>query len=351
MCQMSMISRASMAAFLIGSSSLLWSSTAYAYSWGTCDGNRLRYGNQWTNLYLSTTSFPAGSTWDARLQNAMWHWNNVKGSTWDFYVGRDTDGSHNGSNGRNEVYLDNGLSTPTLAVTRVRYHCYWLFGWRYGIDETDVGFNNNISWSLNALNYGNLGSPYSFEGVALHEFGHALGLRHEDRWVATMNSYYPNSGSTGHWKEWDPLPDDRAGVRYLYRDSTSEVDIAGSVFRRTGSGSSGLVASPTSVRRGSNVTVQFTFHNMSTSRRTFNIGFYLSSNDLISTGDRLLGSNTGASAGSGGSGTFTRTLRIPSNVSPGRYWLGFYVDFDRRIGESNESNNYMEMPRPIQIRN
>lgn len=328
---------------------LIWSDAAYGYAWQTCSGNKIRYGNQWANMYISTTSFPQGSSWDARLQNAMWHWNNVKGSTWDFYVGRDTDGSHDTSNDRNEVYLDNSLSLPTLAITRTRYHCYWLFGWHYGLDETDIGFNNNISWSLGAINYSNLGSPQSFESVALHELGHALGLDHEDRWMATLNSFYPNSGPAGHWKEWDPLPDDRAGVRFLYPDSTAETDLAGSAFRRTGSGSSGLAASPSSAFRGTNVTFQITFHNMSTSAQTFNIGFYLSTNDYISTGDRLLGTNTGAFASAGGSGTFTRTVFIPRNVSPGQYWLGFIVDFDGVLGESNEGNNYMEMPRAIQI--
>jgi subtilase family serine protease len=92
-----------------------------------------------------------------------------------------------------------------------------------------------------------------------------------------------------------------------------------------------------------------TFHNLSTSRQTFNIGFYLSSNDYISTGDRLLGSNTGAWADPGVSHTFSRTVRIPTDISPGRYWLGVMVDYDGRLSESNESNNPQEMPRSIQI--
>lgn len=322
---------------------------ASAYSWRTCSGNKIIYNSQWTNMYISTTSFSPGSTWDARLQNAMWHWNNVKGSTWDFYVRRDTDGSHNSSNGRNEVYLDNSLSLPTLAVTRTRYYCYWAFGWRRGISETDIGFNNNISWNLGSLNYNSLGSPFSFEAVALHELGHALGLTHEDRWMASMNSSYPTSGPAGHYKTWDPLPDDRAGGRHLYPDGTTERDVAASVFRRTGSGSSGLVTSTTTASRGSYATVQFSFHNMSTSTQTFNIGFYLSTNNFISTGDRLLGTNTGAWASAGSSVTFTRTLYIPSNVTPGQHWLGFYLDFDNNLSESVEGNNHIAMPRPIQI--
>ena len=327
---------------------VLGSLNAHAYAWRECGGNPLKWGNGWTNLSISTTSFPPSSAWDARFQNAMWHWNNVKGSRFNFYVLRDTDGTHDDDNGVNEIYLDNSLSGP-LAVTKTRYHCYWFFGWRYGIDETDIGFNNNNSWSLATLSYGSLGSPFSFEGVALHELGHSLGLDHEDHWMATMNSIYPNSGPAGHWKEWDPLPDDRQGGRFLYSDSTTESDIAGSAFKRTGSGTSGLISSPSSASRGSGFTIELTFHNQSTSTKTFNIGFYLSTNDYISTADTLLATNSGAWGSAGASLTFSRTLTIPRSISPGQYWLGFIVDFDGGHSENNESNNYMEMPRPITI--
>ena len=167
--------------------------------------------------------------------------------------------------------------------------------------------------------------------------------------MATLNSFYPHSGPLGHGKAADPLPDDRAGVRFLYPDGTIETDIGGSVFVRSGSGTSGLVSSPSSAARGSNVTIQFTFHNLSTSAQTFNIGFYLSSNNFISKTDRLLGTNTGASASPGATGTFSRTLTIPSDVAPGNYWLRFLLDYDERLSETDEYNNSMEMPRAIQI--
>src|SRR4051812_35268430 len=77
-------------------------SIVHAAQWSTCSGNNVRWNGSRADMYISTTSFPIGSTWDADLQNAMWHWNNVKGSAFDFYFGRDTDGNHNSSNGRNE---------------------------------------------------------------------------------------------------------------------------------------------------------------------------------------------------------------------------------------------------------
>jgi CARDB protein/matrixin len=319
---------------------------AGAYGWDTCDGNKVVWNRGWTNMWVSTTSMPPDSVWDARLQNAMWHWNNVKRSGFTFYVGRDTDGTHQDGNGVTEVFFEGGLGANTLAVTRFRSHCRQG---DYGIDETDVAFNTDQSWSVSPLDYADLDAPYSFEATALHEFGHVLGLNHEDRWLATLNSFYPDSGPVGHGKEWDPLSDDREGARFLYPDGTAETDIAGSVFKRTIAGESGLVASPAAVARGSSATIELTVHNLGTGTQSFNIGFYLSTNDIISTADRLLGTNTGAWLTAGASITGSRTLTIPSDVTPGRYWLGTIVDHDEQVGEAHEGNNSMEMPRPVQV--
>lgn len=324
--------------------------SAHAASWTTCGGSPIKWNSNWTNMYLSTTSFTPGGPWDARLQSAMWHWNNVKGSSFNFYVGRDTDGSHSRTNGRNEVYFANSSETgAALGVTFSRYQCYWLFGWRHGRVEADIAFNAGYAWSTAPLNYANLGSPYSFEGVALHEFGHALGLGHESNRMATMNPYYPFSGPFGFYKEWDPFGDDRIGARILYPDGTTESDIAASAFKRTGAGTSGLVSSPTWAYRGTNVTLEFTFSNLSTMYRSFDIGFYLSGDNYIHTSDRLLGMNYGAWGSAGATGTFSRTLYIPTTVAPGVYYLGFLLDPNNAVAESNNSNNIQPMPRTIRI--
>ena len=250
------------------------SSEAQAYNYGTCGGNPIKWNEGWTNMSLLTVSMPVGSVWDSRLQNAMWHWNNVKGSSFVFYVCRDTDGSIHLATGSTRSIGIPTMSGSTLAVTSTRYHCYWQNGWQFGIDETDLGFNSNRSWTTGTYNYDTPNAaPYSFEGVALHEFGHVMGLDHDDRWMATLNSFYPNSGPLGSTREWDPFSDDRLGARALYWDGTTEVDIAGSALKRTGAGTSNLVSSPAWAVRGSNVTMEFTFLNQSTSTRTFDIGY------------------------------------------------------------------------------
>lgn len=328
----------------------LSSPSVLAYSYTTCEGTPLKWNNNRAKMYISTTSFVAGSEADSRLQNAMWHWNNVKGSSFKFYVGRDTDGKHSDSNGVNEVYFSSADTGSALAVTITRYKCYWLFGWHKGITDADIAFNTSLSWATGLYDHSNPGgAPFNFEGVALHEFGHALGLDHEDRSMATLNSFYPNSGPLGHNKEWDPLADDRQGARFLYPDGTTETDIGASPLKRTGMGSSNLVSSPGSAALGSTINVEFSFSNQSTSLASFDIGFYLSTNDYISTFDVLLGTNSGAQGSSGFTGTFTRSLDIPSWIAPGTYYLGFIMDPGNAVAEANESNGFQEIPRTIVI--
>lgn len=324
---------------------------AFGYSWSTCDGSRLKWNSARANMYVSTTSFPVSSPWDQRLQNAMWHWNNVKNSSFNFYVGRDTDTTYSHSNRVNEVALGN-IDGPggVLARTSYRRHCYWapFSGWEFGYDEADVVFDVAERWSTSSLSYSSDGT-YSFEGVALHEFGHALGLGHEDRALAVMGTH-SLGGTLGYYKEWDPLPDDRQGARYLYGgDGTREIDIAASVFKRTGTSTSGTVTSPATAIRGSTVTFEYTLANQSTSAPSYEVAFYLSSNDYISTGDTRLGSTYVSGGSAGYLVTWSRAIAIPTWILPGTYYLGVLVDPSNTLVESNESNGIQPMPRPITL--
>lgn len=345
----------SLMALFISSSLLsltLPSNRAGAYGWRHCDGDRITWSEECdacATMWISTTSFPPGSVWDGELQSAMASWNDIERSEFTFYVGRDTDGTHNSSNGRNEIYFDD-IDGPgdTLAVTRLRFNSCLPFD-DADIKEADVEFDVDESWYTGDFSY--TSSGIHFRLVAVHEFGHALGLLHEDRWLARMNSFYPNGGPITRRKFVRPLADDREGARYLYAEGgTARADLVASNYERTGSGTSDLVDAPTSATRGSTITAEFTFMNIgSADSGSFNIGFYLSSNDNITTSDRLLGTNYGAWANAGGVVTFSRTLTIPNNVTPGTYYLGILLDKDGDVTEWSDSNNSLAHPRTITI--
>ena len=83
---------------------------------------------------------------------------------------------------------------------------------------------------------------------------------------------------------------------------------------------------------------------------SFSVGFYLSTNDYISTSDLSLGtSRIMVAAGHTSTTTFTRSLTIPLTVAAGTYYLGFLIDPDKSMSEANETNNIQPMPRKITI--
>ena len=133
-------------------------------------------------------------------------------------------------------------------------------------------------------------AAFSVEGVALHELGHALGLGHESGVLATMNAIR----RVGPWAA--PARMGSARRRPRGRPHPLSRRHHGERCRRVGvRGTGQLVASTLSVARGGSATLEFTFSNLSTATKSFDINFYLSTNTIIRTiDDTLLGSNTGA---------------------------------------------------------
>ena len=93
------------------------------------------------------------------------------------------------------------------------------------------------------------------------------------------------------------------------------------------------------VNRGQVVQLELNYENLGRSTQTRNVGYYVSTNDLISTTDTFLGS-TSMTLSRDTVFTFKRTLTIPTNLVSGvNYWLGAIVDYTGALGELNESNN------------
>jgi hypothetical protein len=287
-------------------------------------------------------SLNVGSTWHATAEDALARWNSVPAHTFSFFydtVNRDhcargtlcvgTDG--------NAVEWDNfsdGVcgdpAGSYLAVTR----------WNALYNDfcnADVLFNSARSWTTSARECTTT-SPYNFSSVAIHEFGHVVGLDHEDDELATMNSIYHANDRRIHG-------DDQQGIRALY-GSGSSINVMASHWERTSTSPSApadLVEAPASpVTAGGSVTYEWTQENSGTSSATFDIGFYLSTNAFISTSDTLLGVNYGASVSAGFAFTGDRTLTIPHDTPSGTYYIGAILDYNNALAESDETDNDFE---------
>ncbi len=188
-------------------------------------------------LTHSPSSFSDGTgSWNGSAADALNIWNQyidkVKFVAGDSLAGQAGDGA-------NSVFFSNNVygqtwGTGVLAVTLRTGSQGNIF------TETDVLFNNKLKWSSYR---GNLivsgpGGTYDFHRVALHEFGHVLGLDHPDDHgqliTAIMNSII---GDLDHL-----AADDIAGARSLYQISITSSQ--GGQFVKSGSPFSYQITAP-----------------------------------------------------------------------------------------------------------
>ncbi|MEO5960809.1 MAG: immunoglobulin domain-containing protein, partial [Opitutaceae bacterium] len=182
-------------------------------------------GQKWTNppitirlqLGASGPLMDGSASWDASAASALASWNGSAGST--ILNGIVDPGAPKASgNNINNVFFSgtvygSGWGGGVLAVTLSRFSGSSLV-------ETDVLFNTGYTWNSYS---GPLqpGGVMDFRRVALHEFGHVLGLHHPDQIgqsvSAIMNSTISNLATL--------TADDVAGVQALYGGPVSQAPI------------------------------------------------------------------------------------------------------------------------------
>ncbi len=178
-------------------------------------------GAKWTStpvvMQLQLGAPPAtlidgNTTWGAVAESALNEWNAAMANE-SFSVVRDSTAARASGNRINNVFFSGDIygdawGTGVLAVT-LSYHS--------GTSQTeaDVLFNTGYAWNSypGALRTTTSGDTLmDFRRVALHEFGHVLGLDHPDQAgqsvSAVMNSRISNTATL--------TADDLAGVQSLY---------------------------------------------------------------------------------------------------------------------------------------
>ena len=316
---------------------------AWAYQYKTCNGHAQTWDTDGRKFRRLRVSFPDGSTEESALYRASLNWwLYAPGSPFEINVAP-TDNTWWGSgNGYNDIAFPTSgysWSTGELAVCITYYKSCTFWFDEGGIRETDILFRRGLNWNFSWYPSGtdvNASNP-GFVLVATHELGHALGLKHEDRFIATMNSYYPNGGPLGGTTP-GAHAGDLNGARVLYGTHHSQRDVAASTFQRTSAGSSAPIPVPASVYRGTITAVPLTVSNRGTVGES-SVVITMKLGALYPFGANVADLGTQTLSIGQGEWTVGNIVNFPTWLTPGTYILRGCVDSVNAIPESLEGNN------------
>ncbi len=129
---------------------------------------------------LNGTLADGSTSWGAPAEAALAMWN-VYLDRVQFRVVRDSTASISGGNGLNNVFWGStayGKDFDSFASSTQSSVAALTLSWSSGSrrTESDVIFRNTLSW--NSYRGARTGSAIDIRRIALHEFGHVLGLKH-----------------------------------------------------------------------------------------------------------------------------------------------------------------------------
>ena len=105
-----------------------------------------------------------------------------------------------------------------------------------------------------------------------------------------------------------------------------------------------MVSGGTTSVRAPRVRPEFEYENSGLSPQTVRIGFYISTNDFITTADRLIGTRS-IKLVRNDTITLTYEVTIPDDLISGQtYWLGVVIDDLGTVAEFHEGNNATYIP-------
>jgi hypothetical protein len=344
----------------------LFAQDAFAYSYKYCGStsNKIKWGGTSKRLYASTVSFPAGY-WQNGIQNTI-NVMNQNPSKFRYSLSMDSGGVGRG-NGQSEIWFSSSLCSPACAYQY--YSCYWLFGWRYGVNEVDIVYSTSTSWTASTAKSGLIrygGTRRALQSTGVHELGHGLILNHVNTKYNIMGTDFEHMNANGGTARTYVGEDAANGMVFLYGNRGGWQDVSVTHWKYAGtsgeysdhtrtvirsSGGSILPAiningeTGRRVSRGTWVRAEFTFENNGSNTQTgVPVGFYISTNDYISTYDRRVATRT-LTLARDNPYTSSTWVFIPSDLTRGRnYWLGAIVDYTNIKPEQVEYNNATYIP-------
>ena len=351
---------------------------ALGYSYDRCLGRKVKDASESVRFRAGRNSFPEGSARRSALNNCVTRWNEGP-SEFVFSSIRWGDRSVGRDNGQHEVWFSTNdrILDGAAAIASSVVEC-WEFGpWRnVEIVETDIIFDNRLRWSFNfraqstKTAYGGRWLP--FEIACLHEMGHALGLNHVnyrynvmgDAWrhlgVNGGNVRYYVGEDTGNgavflYGEKDVIHNDVAVTHWQYDTANGEYSVhkLTEIFTADGSVVMGSEDFDNNMQRyclraGSTYQVQFSYENNGVENHPeVNVGYYISTDDAISTRDRRVRTRV-LTLNRNRVYTQKHTLTLPDDLVVGQtYYVGVIVDYTGDIDEINEINNQSHLPIEI----
>lgn len=358
-----------LAGLLLGAYALA-ATPAAAFSWKECLGKKIKFDSNTVTIRPNTVSFPSGY-WENGIRDTVNKFN-LNPSLFRYSVSMDSGGVSIG--GENEIWGSTSASVlqGAPAIAYQNWTCYWFFGDHVHMDSVDViyDYNTPFQWTADTVKSSLIrytGSGRALQTTGAHELGHGLILNHVNTEYNIMGSDFEHihvNGATARaytgedaadgavflYGARSPALEDVGVVHWKYSGASGEYSdhTKTVVYSSTGAGLPTVTVNGETgyrVSRGQVVRAEFTYENNGANFQSdVATGYYVSTNDLITTVDRRIGGGSWNLA-RGDVLTTTVTLTIPSDLTVNtNYWLGVVIDENGAISENVESNNATYIP-------
>ncbi len=277
----------------------------------------------------------APSLFSDNAQSQMLEWNEVDtiDSSHPFRISLQPQCSFEADDGRNTIGFLGEAELIALYGLSFDETLGWTVCWSDDgiIEECDVIFDASLPWQLGP------DDDYWFQSTALNLLGKVRGLDDYNDYLSMQNT-----GTSKYLRNEVLYMDDKEGVRQN-ASFVEERDIVMYNKWHDGANPQWMSMDPTTLRVGEQIELDnITVENRGT--LPFNsdlwFGVYLSTNDIIATGDTLLNEGVFGSFGRNSFSTFDWSATIPASVTDcATRWIGGVIDNRGDWPERFEGNN------------